>query len=109
MSSKQSDRRRFLKDSVALAGLAVGATASATGEALGQEAAHGAAHEAAKPVAVHPSQKGGYASLYGQRSRFATTAREHDYAGSDRFPAKMVTPLQEIEGIITPSPAPLHC
>jgi sulfane dehydrogenase subunit SoxC len=100
MSSKQSERRRFLKKSGALAGLAVGAMGSASGLALGQEAAK----EAAKEVPVHPSQKGGYASLYGQRSRFATTAREHDYAGSDRFPAKMVTPLQDLHGIITPSP-----
>jgi sulfane dehydrogenase subunit SoxC len=97
MSSKQSDRRRFLKNSGALA---VGAMGSATGLALGQDAPK----EAARPVPVHPSQRDGYASLYGVRSRFETTGRQHDYAMGDRFPAKMTTPLSEIEGIITPSP-----
>src|SRR5258705_2020808 len=97
MSSKQLDRRRFLKDSGALAGLAVGAMGSATGLALGQDAAHEAAKEAG------PGPKTGY-TLYGGRSRFVTTTRQHDYAMGDQFPAKMTTPIQEIEGIITPSP-----
>jgi sulfane dehydrogenase subunit SoxC len=95
MSSKQSNRRRFLKDSVAFAGFAVGTMGSANGLALGQDAAKEAAKE------VRPSSKG--YPLYGENSRFVTTARKHDYEKKP-FPGKMVTPLQDIEGIITPSP-----
>src|SRR5262249_8643170 len=107
MSSKQVDRRRFLKNSGKLAGLAVGAIGTGSGLALGQGTAYytpvqvgDAAKEAAKEAA--PGLKTGY-TLYGTRSRFETTRREHDYAMGDQFPGKMVTPLQDIQGIITPS------
>ena len=60
MNSKQSGRRRFLKEGAALAGLAVGAMRSASGQTLGSEIPE-----------VHPKDL----HVYGERSRFVNLAR----------------------------------
>src|SRR5689334_1566717 len=89
MKSRRSDRRKFLKDSAVLAGLAAGAIRSASALPLAADA----------PM-VSPSKD--YPE-YGERSRFETTARKPDYPKST-FPSKKITPLQDSIGIITPSP-----
>ncbi|OFW27042.1 MAG: sulfite dehydrogenase [Acidobacteria bacterium RIFCSPLOWO2_12_FULL_60_22] len=92
MDSKQPNRRKFLKGSAALVGLAVGAVRSASG----QTPASGAYIK-------------GNAELiaYGQRSRFETAVRmSHGGRSSpDAFGLVMhvATPLQESVGVITPS------
>ena len=93
MNTKKSGRRRFLKDA-ALAGLAVGGIRSASGQT----------QEAEKPEVRTRDL-----NAYGERSRFVTTARP--LAGSDDHEAfgqnpNLLTPLQDVLGIITP--APLH-
>ena len=60
MNSKQSDRRRFLKNGAALAGLAVGAMQPAKAQSSMDEAS------SAWPKDAH---------AYGQRSRFETSVR----------------------------------
>src|SRR5437868_14892024 len=87
---ESSGRRRFLKEGAALAGLAVGALRSQNALAFESE-----------PVAIPPKDY----NNYGDRSRFITSKRSDDYA-SEVFPAKKLTPLQDVSGIITP--APLH-
>ncbi|MGH9786515.1 MAG: sulfite dehydrogenase [Terriglobia bacterium] len=90
MSSIRPGRRRFLKGSAALAGLAVGAGTipSASGFGIPDERTKGTK----------------YATEYGERSRFETEAskRQHDYPQRP-FPAKKLTPLQDSVGIITPA------
>ena len=93
MNPKQTDRRRFLKNGAALAGLAVGASASAI-PAI-----------AAEP----PLEKIDELHLYGERSHFVNSVRN----GSINNPERRVkdeqvafglrTPLQESVGIVTPS------
>ena len=93
MNPKQTDRRRFLKNGAALAGLAVGASASAI-PAI-----------AAEP----PLEKIDELHLYGERSHFVNSERN----GSINNPERRVkdeqvafglrTPLQESVGIVTPS------
>ncbi|OFW44665.1 MAG: sulfite dehydrogenase [Acidobacteria bacterium RIFCSPLOWO2_12_FULL_60_22] len=80
MNSKQSGRRRFLKEGAALAGLAVGAVRSARGQTLGSEI---------------PAARAKDLRAYGEPSRFEKAAR-----------ADLLTPLQDTLGIITP--AALH-
>jgi sulfane dehydrogenase subunit SoxC len=90
MSWKKSGRRRFLKESTAVA---VGA--------LGAQSGLAAETESANEPHAGPRNY----SNYGERSRFVTTARKDDYL-SRLYPSKKVTPLQDLMGIITP--APLH-
>src|SRR5690349_20362918 len=92
MNPKNSDRRRFLKNGAALAGLAVGA--SAGGNSLAAEPALEKIDE------LH---------LYEERSRFVTSVRN----GTNNNPERRVkgepvafglrTPLQDSVGMITPS------
>ena len=85
MNSKQSGRRRFLKESAALAGLAAvgaGAIRSASGQTIGSET-----------PALRPDDY----RAYGRRSRFVTSVRT---LGSR---TGLLTPLQDSVGIITPS------
>ena len=93
MNPTRPGRRRFLKGSAALAGLAVGAGSirSASGFGIPDERSKGTK----------------YATEYGERSRFEaeTSKRQHDYPQRP-FPAKKLTPLQDSVGIITP--AALH-
>ena len=89
MDSKNPNRRGFLKDGAALAGLAAGAPRSASGQDL--------------------RSKGTSKELiaYGERSRFVTSLRTPT-AGRDSPDAfglafHVLTPLQDSIGIITPS------
>ncbi|HLJ15582.1 MAG TPA: hypothetical protein VKV15_13865, partial [Bryobacteraceae bacterium] len=68
MNSKSTDRRRFLKSSAALAGLAVGASATALPAA------------AAEP----PLEKVDELHLYGERSHFVTTVRNGSINNPER-------------------------
>ena len=98
MNSKQSGRRRFLKGSAALAGLAVGGIRSASAQALDSGTSGTGSQDP---------------HVYGQRSRFETSARvgalgvyEPGPNGPTRRDLGFRTPLQDSIGIITP--APLH-
>jgi sulfane dehydrogenase subunit SoxC len=84
MSSNKRDRRRFLKESAALAGLALGAVRSASGQA---PATGG----------NMPAERAGGFRAYGERSRFEKALRT--------MPPETpgFTPLQDLVGIITPS------
>jgi len=88
MNSNRSDRRRFLKQGAALAGLAAGTEPFASGQSPASEA---------QPKDVH---------IHGEPSRFATAP------GSGRGVRLRIdhmtyyTPLQDSRGIITP--AALH-
>ena len=98
MSSKQSDRRRFLKESAALAGLAVGAIPLANAQLSGT------ATNERRPDEWYD---------YGVRSRFVKSMRigTNGRFGKDPRPGVprdygFRAPLQDTFGIITP--APLH-
>jgi sulfane dehydrogenase subunit SoxC len=99
MNKKQSDRRRFLKEGAALAGVALGATRLASGQTPGSEA--GAAEP--KEWRLH---------AYGERSRFETSVRygQHRYGKFVKpgVPSGLTggprTPLQDLVGTITPPP-----
>ena len=81
MNSKQSNRRRFLKEGAALAGLAVGAVRSASGQTLGSETSEARSRDV---------------RALGERSRFVISVRALGQYGQQ-------TPLQDLVGIITPS------
>ena len=98
MDSKPRNRRGFLKQGAALAGLVVGAGVPAS------------AQTAAAPAAAAPDEH--HSSLpeliaYGERSRFVTSKREPvmDRHSPDDFGLTfhVNTPLQDQFGIITPS------
>jgi len=97
MNPKQSGRRHFLKNSAALAGLAVGAIQPASAQSAGPE----------KPEA-HPKDL----HSYGDRSRFENSVRVGSMGLYDPAPAGyhrdfgFRTPTQDSVGIITP--ASLH-
>jgi sulfane dehydrogenase subunit SoxC len=97
MNSKQSGRRRFLKNGAALAGLAVGAIQSASSQSAASE----------KPEAHSKDLHS-----YGERSRFENSARVGSMGLYDPAPAGyhrdfgFRTPTQDSVGIITP--ASLH-
>src|SRR3990167_8175959 len=99
MNSKQSGRRRFLKDGAVLAGLAVGAIRSASGQAdTGTEPQAPSPPVGSEANPRSPAERGGIyteANAYGVRSRFVTSVRK-----------EARTPLQDVAGFITP--APLH-
>jgi len=90
MNSRETNRRRFLKKSVALAGLAVGGMRSASGQTPGSATPDGSARDP---------------RLYGERSSFEKSAREIERDGRTRpfSSAALLTPLQDLDGIITPS------
>src|SRR6202140_2489057 len=96
MNPKQTDRRRFLKNGAALAGLAVGASASALPAAAAEPALE-------KVDELH---------LYGERSHFVTDARNGSINNPERrlkdepVAFGLRTPLQDQVGMITP--ASLH-
>src|SRR5690349_8642364 len=97
MISKQSGRRRFLKNSAALAGLAVGAVQPINAQSAAPETA------GAPPRDLH---------AYGDRSRFETSLRTGAMGLYDPAPQGyhrdfgFRTPTQDSVGIITP--ASLH-
>ena len=89
MGSHQSDRRRFLTDA-ALAGMALGAAGSVDVDA---QAPAPAADAAAKERLL----------AYGQPSKFDTTVRRMLGTPSAINDTALTTPLQDLDGIITPS------
>jgi sulfane dehydrogenase subunit SoxC len=84
-SHHQSDRRQFLTESVALASLAVGAVPSVSAQTPQSE----------------PGLKDSLA--YGQPSRFDNTVRRAPGPGTPITDTALMTPLQDLDGIITPS------
>ena len=98
MNPKKTDRRRFLKNGAALAGLAVGASAAAI--------------PAATAAAEPPLEKVDELHLYGERSRYVTTVRNGSINNPERrlkdepVAFGLRTPLQDSVGMITP--ASLH-
>src|SRR5687767_2679685 len=90
-SHRHSDRRQFLTESAALAGLAVGAVQPVDAQS-------------AAPSSVQPAEARLKENLaYGQRSRFDNTARRALGAGTPITDTALSTPLQDLDGIITPS------
>lgn len=84
-SHRHSDRRQFLTESAALASLAVGAAQSVGAQAPQPEA----------------RLKDNLA--YGQPSRFDNTVRRPPGPGTPITDTALMTPLQDLDGIITPS------
>ena len=90
MKTQGLGRRRFLKEGVGLAGLAVGAMRSASGQTLGS------AIPEARPLDS--------LRAYGERSRFVDSVRTPVEGKPVPFYTKLtLTPLQDSIGIITPS------
>ena len=85
MGSHQSDRRQFLTESAALASLAVGAVQSVGAQAPQPDA------RLKDPLA------------YGQPSRFDNTVRKSLGSATPITDTALTTPLQDLDGIITPS------
>ena len=90
MGSHHSDRRRFLTDA-ALASMAVGTVGSAAAQTPTQAPAQTPAARLKETLA------------YGQPSRFDATVRRALGAGSAITDTALTTPLQDLDGIITPS------
>jgi len=90
MDSKKPNRRGFLKNSAALAGLAAGGVRLAKGQTPGT-----------------PSKKIDELIAYGERSRFVTSIRvpvaERHSPDEFGLTFHVLTPLQDSVGIITPS------
>ena len=93
MNSKQSGRRRFLKDSALLAGVAAGAIRSASGQETARETMDWKVGY--QPDVPEDLRK------YGQPSRYGTLLRTYNPAR--RATDDMHTPIQDTMGIITPS------
>src|SRR5882672_7981222 len=118
MNSKQSTRRKFLRDGAALAGLAAGTLAAqtASGQSLGYttDQALGPKLSNVPPGTPGPVEGQPFDGAYGLRSRYETTARIGGlgafWKGTDgkviRPYLGSLTPLQDSSGFITP--APLH-
>ena len=92
MKSKRPDRRGFLKQSAALAGMAVGVAAPAS------------AQMPAEPHQLHATPE---LNAYGERSKFVTSKRvpvmERHSPDDFGLTFHVNTPLQDSLGIITPS------
>src|SRR5579863_7640694 len=90
MDLKKPNRRGFLRDGAALAGLTAGGARVAAGQTQGQ-----------------PSKKIEELIAYGERSRFVTSIRVPvaERHSPDEFGLRfhVLTPLQDSSGIITPS------
>lgn len=97
MDAKPRDRRGFLKEGAALAGLALGAARSASGQTP----------ELQMPDHETPSKSVKELVAYGERSRFVTSKRipVAERMSPDMFGLTfhVSTPLQDSFGIITPS------
>jgi sulfane dehydrogenase subunit SoxC len=92
MDSKKPNRRGFLKDGAAMAGLAAGGAQAASAQTSGTET---------------PSKGIKELIAYGERSRFVTSVRQPtgNRPSPDAFGLTfhVLTPLQDSAGIITPS------
>ena len=103
MGAKQSSRRKFLRNSAALAGLA----ATPAGLAVAPRTASGQTRGAG----AVPDMNAMEYVLYGARSRFVTTKRileGHGHYEDDRpkpnpYRPSVGTPIRDLVGIITPS------
>jgi sulfane dehydrogenase subunit SoxC len=97
MASKQSNRRKFLKDGAVLAGLAVGAVGSAKAQTPASEPQSPEAHPKTLKELI----------AYGERSRFVNSIRVPvaDRPSPDAFGLTfhVLTPLQDSVGVVTPS------
>ena len=94
MKLKKDDRRRFLKRGAAMAGVALGALRPARGQRS----------SGMSPDSVSPGKH----LPYGVRSRFEDTQRDYSKGGGKyQMSGSEGTPLEDLNGIITPSP--LHC
>ena len=91
MKLKKGDRRRFLKKGAAMAGVAVGALRPASAQRS----------SGLSPDSISPGKH----LPYGVRSRFETTERDYSKGGGQyQMSGSAGTPLQDLHGIITPSP-----
>lgn len=89
MNLKRSDRRQFLKQGAALAGLAVGAAGSVGAETL-----------------VTPRTRRKLVEPYGERSTYDPTHRIEERGMDEMRPGNtpsLCSPIQDLRGIITPS------
>ena len=86
-SHRHSDRRKFLTESAALAGLAVGALQTADVDAQ-------------TPMSAARLKE---TLAYGQPSQFDNTVRRATSSGTPITDSALTTPLQDLDGIITPS------
>jgi len=94
----QSPRRRFIRDSLALAGAATALGARAATESVPPGAvAHPGPQDASRVPGVPLTDEG-----YGSRSQFETEVRSR-YPTATTLSSWSMTPLQDSVGIITPS------
>src|ERR1035441_5531016 len=107
MNSKKSDRRGFLKKSVALAGLAAGAIPFVNSQALASVTVgmvNGGIGNAPTPKeGTIPDEPVIDDLLYGGRSRYETAVRMPATGTRGATALRNLTPLQDSIGIITPS------
>jgi sulfane dehydrogenase subunit SoxC len=100
MSSRPPGRRRFLKKSAALAGLALGAAKSASGQAPD-------GHPGGDAHSSDPKELAKELVAYGERSHYVNSVRVPvaERMSPDMFGLTfhVLTPLQDSVGIITPS------
>jgi sulfane dehydrogenase subunit SoxC len=100
MSSRPPGRRRFLKKSAALAGLAIGAAKSASGQAPDS-------HPGGDAHSSDPKELAKELIAYGERSHYVNSVRVPvaERMSPDMFGLTfhVLTPLQDSVGIITPS------
>src|SRR6266478_2553299 len=120
MGAKKADRREFLRKGAALAGLAAGAAAvrSTGAQALAPSSRQSLKDAIAQAAAETYDGSPGLAPgqlldpIYGVRSRYETSARIGGIGGFHLGPdgkfsrpfLGAMTPLQDVIGIITPSP-----
>ncbi len=99
MSWRTADRRGFLKQSAALAGLAAGSIPFAKGN----DRVAKAADELKRRRGVTPDDPDIYDLLYGERSEFENSVRIPSVGWNGATGLRNLTPLQDSVGIITPS------
>jgi sulfane dehydrogenase subunit SoxC len=101
MTSKPGGRRKFLKKSAALAGLALGAARSAAGQTPGSQPS------ASDPPMKDSKELAKELIAYGERSHFVKSVRvpvaERMSPDMYGLTFHVLTPLQDSVGIITPS------
>jgi len=100
MSSRSAGRRRFLKKSATLAGLALGAAQSASGQTTD-------GHSGADTHPADPKELAKELIAYGERSHYVKSVRvpvaERMSPDMYGLTFHVLTPLQDSVGIITPS------
>ena len=104
MSSKKTDRRRFLKGSAALAGLAVGSIPFAKGKALASVTpGEPSVKLGVTKFGVTPDEPNIQDLLYGGRSSYETSVRIPSIGTLGATGLRNLTPIQDTIGVITPS------